>query len=114
MFPYKRLVISAWVKLNYASLSGGGYAGSEYPMAIRVKYLDFRGGEPNWAHGFYYDNPERRPTTNAERIVRGEWYFYVGDLATLDPRPSVIRSIEVLGSGHDFDAEIADIHLIAE
>jgi len=111
---YRNVAVTAWVKINSASLSGGGYLGSEYPLMFRVNYTDERGGRPGWTHGFYFANPENRPTDNGEIIAQGEWYPFLGSLSTLPDRPVYIKSIEVLSAGHDFDAVVADIRLIAE
>lgn len=111
---YRNIAVTAWVKVNQASLSGGGYLGSEYPVMFRVNYTDERGGRPGWTHGFYYANPENRPTENGELIAQGQWYPFLGRLTDLPDRPIFIRSIEILSAGHDFDATIADVRLIAE
>ena len=111
---YRNVTFTAWIKVNYASLSGGGYLGSEYPVMVRVNYIDERGGRPGWTHGFYYANPEHRPTTNGEIIARGEWFPFLARLSDLPERPSFIQSIEVLSAGHDFDAVVADIRLNVE
>jgi hypothetical protein len=111
---YRNIAVTAWVKINQASLSGGGYLGSEYPVMFRVNYTDERGGRPGWTHGFYYSNAESRPTDNGEIIAQGEWYPFLGRLTDLPDRPIFIKSIEVLSAGHDFDATIADIRLVAE
>jgi hypothetical protein len=111
---YRNVAVTAWVKISSASLSGGGYLGSEYPVMIRVNYPDEKGGRPGWTHGFYYSNPENRPTENGEIIPQDQWYPFLGRLSDLPDRPIFIRSIEVLSAGHDFDATIADIRLVAE
>jgi hypothetical protein len=111
---YRNVAITAWVKINSASLSGGGYLGSEYPLMFRVNYTDERGGRPGWTHGFYFANPENRPTDNGEIIAQGEWYPFLGRLSDLPDHPIYIKSIEVLSAGHDFDAVVADIRLVAE
>jgi len=111
---YRTLAVTAWVKVNQASLSGGGYLGSEYPVMFRVHYTDEQGGRPGWTHGFYFANAEMRPTENGELIAQGEWFPFLGRLTDLPDRPVFIRSVEVLSAGHDFDALIADIRLVAE
>ncbi|MCC6175316.1 MAG: FecR domain-containing protein [Chloroflexi bacterium] len=111
---YRNVWFTAWVKINHASLSGGGYLGSEYPLMFRVSYTDEKGGRPGWSHGFFYANPENRPSDNGEQIAQAEWYPFLGRLSDLPDRPVFIRSIEVLSAGHDFDADVADIRLIAE
>lgn len=111
---YRNIAVTAWVKVNQASLSGGGYLGSEYPLMFRVQYTDERGGRPGWTHGFYFANPENRPIDNGEIIAQGEWFPFLGMISNLPDRPVMIRSIEILSAGHDFDALVADIRLIAE
>jgi hypothetical protein len=111
---YRNLAVTAWVKVNSASLSGGGYLGSEYPLMLRINYIDEKGGRPGWTHGFYFANPESRPTENGELIAQGEWYPFLARLTDLPDRPTFLRSIEVLSAGHDFDATVADIRLVAE
>src|SRR5687767_10440777 len=111
---YRNLAVTAWVKVSQSSLSGGGYLGTEYPVMIRVNYTDEKGGRPGWTHGFYYSNPELRPTENGEIISQGEWYPFLTRLTDLPDRPITIRSIEILSAGHDFDATVADIRIIAE
>jgi len=83
-------------------------------MMFRVNYTDEKGARPGWTQGFYYANPENRPTDNGELIAQGQWYPYLGRLSDLRERPTFIRSIEALSAGHDFDALVADIRLIAE
>ena len=111
---YRNVAVTGWVKVSQASLSGGGYLGSEYPVMFRVNYTDDKGGRPGWTHGFYYANPELRPTENGEIISQGEWYPFLSRLTDLPDRPITIRSIEILSAGHDFDATVADIRIIAE
>ena len=111
---YRNLAVTAWVKVSQSSLSGGGYLGSEYPVMIRVNYTDEKGGRPGWTHGFYYANPENRPTENGEIVAQDQWYPFLGRLSDLPDRPIFIRSIEILSAGHDFDATIADVRLVAE
>ena len=57
---FRHLWIKAMVRVDSASLSGGGYIGSEYPMMLRMTYEGPReGSEPGpWAIGFYVANPE--------------------------------------------------------
>jgi hypothetical protein len=114
VLPYRNLYINAWVRVDNASLSGGGYVGSEYPMMLQVDYVDTTGGRPSWSHGFYYANPENRPVINAEQIQQGAWLHYHGNLVELKDKPAFISSVRVIGSGHDFNAEVARVELIAE
>jgi hypothetical protein len=112
--PYRVVNLSGWVKLNFASLSGGGYLGSEYPLMVRVNFTDDKGSRQVWSKGFYYANPENRPTEIGESVPRGEWYPFLIRLHQLPDRPAFIKSIEVLSSGHDFDALASYIQIVTE
>lgn len=111
---YRTVSLTAWVKVESASLSGGGYLGSEYPIMFRVEFTDEKSGKTGWSHGFFYANPDNRPTEGGELIARGQWFPYLGRLSDLPNRPAVINRIEVLSAGHDYDALVADVRLIAE
>jgi hypothetical protein len=111
---YRAVTLSTWVKVNGASLDGGGYAGSEYPMMLRVNYVAENGGTYAWTHGFYTKNPTNRPADLGEQIPAGEWYRYVLDMTALRERPAYIIGVEVFAAGHDFDAEVAGVDLTVE
>jgi hypothetical protein len=114
VWAYRGLTFSALVKVTAASLDGGGYAGSEYPLMFRIHYVAENGGSYTWAHGFYVKNPTSRPTELGEELVAGQWYEYTLDMTQLKDRPAFIASVEVLASGHDYDAQAANIQLTAE
>jgi hypothetical protein len=110
---YPEVWLSALVRVRHASLSGGGYLGTEYPAMLRVHYRDAAGNGRTWVHGFYYQNPEERPVDRGSQVPRDTWVHFSVDLATLRPRPLTIYALEVLGAGHDFDALITDVQLVA-
>jgi len=111
---YPRVVLSALVKVQSASLSGGGYLGTEYPMMLGLRYRDAAGNGQTWYRGFYYQNAEGRPTNRGELVPQGVWTRVQFDLSELPDRPAFLYSLEVLGAGHDFDALITDVRLVAE
>jgi hypothetical protein len=114
---YRHLWLAAWVRVDRASLSGGGQLGSEYPMMLRVHYEGpVPGSEPNWVHGFYVANPENRPVRDAELVPQGEWVEYRVDLMETDTSrlPYMLRDLEVMGQGHSYDARVADVRLIGD
>jgi hypothetical protein len=116
---YRHLWLQAWVRVDSASLSGGGQLGSEYPMMLIVHY---EGPEPNsrpdWTHGFYIANPENRPIQEgvAELWPQSTWKQYRVDLMDTDTSrlPYRLLDLQVMGQGHSFDARIADVQLIGE
>jgi hypothetical protein len=114
VWAFRELLLSAWVKISSASLDGGGYAGSEYPLMIRVNYVAENGGSYSWVHGFYVQNSSNRPADLGELIPAREWTYFSLDMNQLRERPAYIESVEVFASGHDFDSQIADLKLRAE
>jgi len=108
---YESLQLHAAVKVDDQSLSGGGYMGYEYPVMIRVKYRDATGGQIDWSHGFFFRNPENRPTPNGQMVSQGEWFSYSGELMQIKPKPVHIISVEVLGAGHSFTGMVANVSL---
>jgi hypothetical protein len=110
----KEIVVEARVKLDLASLSGGGYLGSEYPLMMRVRLRDARGGEQVWTQGLFYANPENRPTPIGDMVERGVWTTVRYDLTARLNQPSSIEVIEISGSGHTFDASIGDLKLLVD
>lgn len=107
VWAYRSVVFSTWVKVNSASLDGGGYAGSEYPVMIRINYVAENGGSYTWAQGFYAQNPSNRPVDIGQQVTAGAWERFTIDMSKLKDRPAYIASVEILAAGHDFDAQVA-------
>jgi len=110
----RQIVLRATVRVDVASLSGGGYLGSEYPMMLRIRYRDRRGAEQIWTRGFYYANLENRPVSLGQRIERGVWTPVEINLSDVLGQSSSIATFEVFGAGHTFDASIGDIRLLVD
>jgi hypothetical protein len=81
---------------------------------LRLRYRDAAGNGQTWYRGFYYQNAEGRPTSRGEVVPQGAWTRVQVDLADLPERPAFLYSLEILGAGHDFDALITDVRLVAE
>jgi hypothetical protein len=116
---YRHVWLQAWVRVDYADLSGGGTLGSEYPMMFRLKYEGpVEGSFIPWAIGLYYSNPDNRPIppNTAVPWPQGEWKLYRVDLMDTDPTNVPYRLLEfaVMGQGHSYDARVSGISLIGE
>ncbi|MGI6209867.1 MAG: hypothetical protein ACOYEW_16815 [Anaerolineae bacterium] len=114
---YVSLRIRVDLRLLYQSLSGGGVQGSEFPLMIRLNYRDARGNLQWWYHGFFYENPASYPTPNGEMIERNVWFAYESPnlmAAQGDLKPAYLESIQVYASGHDYQAQVADIQVVVE
>ena len=114
VWAYRGITLTAWVRVMSASLDGGGYAGSEYPMMLRVNYVAENGGIYTWSHGFFLQNEGGRPTEIGEQVPANEWYRFSLDMTKLKDRPAYISSVDLLAAGHDYDAEVAGLDLTAE
>jgi hypothetical protein len=116
---FRHLWLTAFVRVDYANLSGGGTLGSEYPMMMRMRYEGpVEGSQPGWAVGFYYSNQDNRvvPEWLGRLWPQGEWRPYRVDLMDTEPSSVPFRLLEfaVMGQGHSYDARIAGISLIGE
>jgi hypothetical protein len=83
-------------------------------MMFRINYVAENGGNYTWAHGFYVKNETNRPADLGEQIEAGKWFRFLLDMTKLKDRPAYIASVEVLASGHDFDAQVANVELTVE
>ncbi|MBV9580407.1 MAG: hypothetical protein JO057_17615, partial [Chloroflexi bacterium] len=116
---YRHVWLQAWVRVDYADLSGGGTFGSEYPMMFRLKYEGpVEGSFIPWAIGLYYSNPDNRPIPPSTAVPwpQGEWKLYRVDLMDTDPSNVPYRLLEfaVMGQGHSYDSRVSNISLIGE
>ncbi len=116
VWDFEELVLRVRVKAIYQSLSGGGTAGTEYPIMVRVLFQDISGGETPWYHGFYYARPtdDRYSTRGGSLAPQGEWHDYEVDLMQLTPRPTYIRAIEVVATGWSYEGAVQHVSLVGE
>ena len=116
VWDFEELILTVRVKAIYQSLPGGGTAGTEYPIMVRVLFRNISGGETPWYHGFYYDLPtdERYSTRGATIVPRDEWFLYEIDLVELTPRPTFIRTVEIVSTGWSYDGAIQHVSLVGE
>ncbi len=106
------------VRLINQSLPGGGIQSSEFPMMVRIDFIDVNGKPQFWTHGFYMIDPvENWPLRDGEKIPALVWYAYESpDFMKSDtfPRPAKVTSIRIYASGHNYRSQAADIELIAK
>jgi hypothetical protein len=116
---FRHLWLKAYVRVDYADLSGGGTLNSEYPMMLQLKYEGpAEGTQYPWAVGFYYSKEDNRvvPDYLGKFGPQGEWMPYEVDLMDTEASSAPYRLIEfaVMGQGHSYDARVAGISLIGE
>jgi hypothetical protein len=116
---FRHLWLKAYVRVDYADLSGGGTLNSEYPMMLQLKYEGpAEGTQYPWAVGFYYSKEDNRvvPDYLGKFWPQGEWMPYEVDLMDTEASSAPYRLIEfaVMGQGHSYDARVAGLSLIGE
>lgn len=112
--------LSAVVKaISSTVVSGCGYQGTEFPVAIFVTYVDTSGMEKYLVFGFYYasgtcGNPSVDPNVTwvSTRVPQNSWYsFDSGNLKNLIPNASRLTKINVRGSGWDYTGRADNLNL---
>ncbi len=114
--PPSFLQVKAVVKVDFQSLSGGGYQSSEYPLMIRLTYQDAYGSQAEWVQGFYYQNEDNNPVMYGQQIPQGQWYLFESDniLPNLPIVPTRLVSLRVYASGWNYASMVSEVSLIIE
>lgn len=110
---FQSLRVSAEVKVDKQRMSGTGYDGREAPLALFVTYTDVKGVKHDqlplntsdtekrlfW-RGLYILKPQP-PASEANGIFleTGVWSTISFELMELEPKPKVIHSVGIEGSG---------------
>jgi len=110
---YVSLRLRTDVRTEHQTLSGGGTAGTEYPLMLRLTYLDVEGREQIWTTGFYYQNDARLSVKLGHSIPAGDWITvdHPTLLHEIRPAPVRLRRIEVLGSGWEYRSAVRRVEL---
>lgn len=127
---FKSLQLQVTFRIVGQSLGVCGVQGSECPLFVRVNYVDQAGLSRTWQHGFYANGTVTRQTPDTcafcgvvqsphELATLGQVQFYevnlLDELARQGVSPaSVIKSVELVVSGHSFEVEINEIALLAD
>jgi hypothetical protein len=112
------LIFRMDARLIHQSLPGGGIQSSEFPLMVRIDFIDVSGAPQFWTHGFYIQDPEKNwPLRDGEKIPALVWFAYESpDFMQSDtfPRPARVTSLKIYASGHNYRSQAADIELIAK
>jgi len=116
---FDSVVLSADVKIVSHSLSGGGALGSEYPVVFLVRYVSAKNDPIEVGRAFFTQNDDgNRTETNVlqgTQIKPGVWAdTFHFDLKQAYPSPYKLVSIQVYASGHDYDAYVANLSIVAK
>lgn len=116
---YDSVVLSADIKVVSHSLSAGGERGSEYPLIFLIRYVDTRNDPVETARAFYVQNDDGNRTdtvpVQGTQVKMNTWTdtFHL-DLKQIYPIPYKLVLLQVYASGHDYDAYVANISIIAK
>jgi hypothetical protein len=84
---YSSLQLQADIKIGEQQPPGGGQDLTEYPLILRLSYIDLQGQSREWWHGFYiqqdWANPV--PEDRATLVSRGDWHHVQFDLRNVTP-----------------------------
>lgn len=118
---FQNLVFSVKLKIISQSLSGGGEQGIEFPIFIKIDYIDTNGNANQYFAGFYivpFDSKENTQVARyivSEQIKQGDWKEFVSeDLMARRSKPQKIVSIQVGSGGHDYEAFFTDLSLVGK
>ncbi len=110
---YVNLRLRADVRTDSQTLSGGGTAGTEYPLMLRLTYMDAEGREQIWTTGFYHQNDAGLSVKLGQNIAAGEWITFDNPTLLQEIRPAPVRllRLEVLGSGWEYRSAVRRVEL---
>jgi hypothetical protein len=110
---HSSLNLSLDLRIDEQRPFGGGAELTEFPVIVKLNYIDIQGQSRSWWHGFYiFDDPANPvPGERATMIPRGEWEHVSIDLRNLEPLPRQISSIVVYSSGHSYRALVSNLSL---
>jgi hypothetical protein len=114
LWDFDKATLAADVRVLGHSLSGGGWEGSEYPLALRVTYRDAAGRLVPWFRGYYLHNDEGFPVRDGVHLPSSDWHRIEIDLLALVPRPWRIERVEAVAAGWDYFSAIRELHIWVE
>ncbi|HEY52934.1 MAG TPA: FecR domain-containing protein [Caldilineae bacterium] len=117
VLDYDSLILRMDARLINQSLPGGGIQSSEFPLMVRIDFIDVYGKPQFWTYGFYIVDPVANwPIRDGEKIPSFVWYEYESPdflNSPTFPRPQTVTSIRIYASGHNYRSQASGIELIA-
>ena len=117
VLDYDSMVLTMDVRLLNQSLPGGGQQSSEFPLMVRIDFVDVNGNDQFWTWGFYMIDPiQNWPIRGGEKIPGFIFYDYESPdflSSPTFPRPQKVKSIRIYASGHNYQSQVTGINLTA-
>lgn len=116
---YEDLWFSLKVKLMDQSLAGGGYQGAEYPVFIKINFVDQNNNTQEIFHGFYSKANDTSTQSQdqlgrSSKLPQDEWQEWRVNLMTGTNKPIRILKVVIGSAGHLYDSYFTDVSLIAQ
>jgi hypothetical protein len=113
--PGASCVVSLDVKVFSHNLCGGGCCDFEWPMQLRVCYLDGGGNSQIFKWGWYLDSEGTCSAFPNQTVVQqGVWVPFSFDLSQLPDPPAFITKIRFGGSGWNFESRADNASIVCE
>ncbi len=115
---YEDLWFSLKLRLVSQSLPGGGQQGFEYPIFVKVYYVDRANNQQEFFYGFYSRAADSRTfvqdqLNRSRKLPQDEWYEFRLNLMTDRNKPVRILKVVVGSAGHLYDSYFTDVSLVA-
>ena len=113
---YSELHLGLETRLAHQSLSGGGYVGTEYPLLVKLRFRSSTLSEFTTVYGFYYQNDANNRTDGGFLIPHNVWVKHTVpiNLATMNPRPDSLISVQVSAGGWDYESLVTNLSLVGQ
>lgn len=121
---YTSLVFKFKGRISLQKLPGGGISAIEYPLFVKINYLDRDGQTRELFRGFYFKAADANTRTydrsgsellGSQQWKENKWEEFEIDLASqLRLKPTYINYIVVGSAGHDFESYFTEVSLIGK
>lgn len=117
---YQHVTLSSEIRVDFQSLSKGGADGTECPLLVRIDYSNKTGGTSQKVFCFWAFDDGSTGTTSllpwikTTQISQKTWYHFSVDLNKEIPDLQGIQQVTFYSNGHDYDASIAHVSLVAQ
>ncbi len=114
---YSEVWFSLKMKLIDQNLAGGGQIGVEYPMFVKIDYVDVNGQTQHFFHGFYWKASDSHTQDQdrlgfSSKLPQDEWQEWRLNLMDNRNKPARILQVIVGSSGHLYDSYFTDVSLV--
>ena len=116
---YRSVTLEADVRVDFQSLGKGGADGSECPLFAQVDYANAISPSQAqwfcfWAFAHNSGEISDLPYISSTEITPNAWHHFAVDLREIIPDIRVVHRLIFYSNGHDYDAGVADVSLVAE